>query len=511
MSISSNVEVLDKRTLIDPVDINTYEKQVGAPFIDSLTGLPNHGFFIMTLDRETKRSERFGSSISVGLINIDCFRLLNKSKGSVEGDRILRKVAECIQNSIRQVDLAARLYGDLFAVIFTESALENAVNAAERIRLNIEKTQNKMVTASIGLSGYPRHTKKPSSLLQEAYAALIKSKTKGKNCISYATETTNKVDTIAPNVLIVDDIPKNLKLLEGMLQPLRYHVLKADSGEAALDIMSKVDVDLVLLDVMMPGLDGFEVCRRIKNDPRLRIVPIILVTALDDSKSKIMGIEAGADDFISKPPNKAELIARTRSLIKLKQINSNLVDIENVLFSLARAVEAKDTYTQGHIERVSNLAMVLGRKLGLNEKELEALKYGGILHDVGKIAVPREILNKLGRLNEEEWEVMKSHSIVGYQICLPLEKNLGPALDVIRYHHEKMDGSGYPDHLKGKDIPVVARIVAVTDIYDAIITDRPYRKGMSRKEAIDILLKEAEDGKLDPEIVQLLVDHLTSK
>jgi putative two-component system response regulator len=299
--------------------------------------------------------------------------------------------------------------------------------------------------------------------------------------------------------------------LEALLHPLRYHVFKADSGEAALDIMGKVDMDLVLLDVMMPVMDGFEVCRRIKNDPQLRMVPIILVTALEDSESKIRGIEAGADDFISKPPNKAELLARTRSLIKLKRINSNLADIENVLFSLAKTVEAKDAYTHGHIERVSNLSMVLGRKLGLNEKELEALKYGGILHDIGKIAVPTAILNKPERLNEKEWEVMKSHSLVGYQIGLPLEKNLGPALDVIRYHHEKMDGSGYPDNLKGEDIPIVARIVAVTDIYDAMITDRPYRKGMSRNEACDNLIEEAENGKLDSEIVQLLVNHLTSK
>lgn len=509
--ITNTIALLDEGRLIDPIDINTYEKQVGASFIDSLTGLPNHGFFSMTLDREAKRSDRFGSEISVGLINIDSFRLLNKCKGGVEGDRIIRRVAECIQNSIRQVDLAARLYGDLFAVIFTESALKNAANTAERIRSNVEEMENKTVTVSIGLGGYPGHTEKPSSLLQEAYAALVRAKTKGKNCISYVTETASVVDTSAPNVLIVDDIPQNLKLLKGLLQPLGYHVLEADSGEAALDIMRKVDVDLVLLDVMMPGMDGFEVCRRAKNDPQLRMVPIILVTALDDSESKIRGIEAGADDFISKPLSKAELIARTKSLIKLKRINSNLADIENILFSIAKAVEAKDAYTQGHIERVSNLSMVLGRKLGLNEKELKALKYGGILHDIGKIAVPLDILNKPGPLNEEEWEVMKSHSRVGYQIGLPLEKNLGPALDVIRYHHEKMDGSGFPDNLKGEDIPLVARIVAVTDIYDAVTTDRPYRKGISRKEACDILMEEAENGKLDREIVHLLVDNLSSK
>lgn len=510
-SITDNIEALDERRVIDPIDIKIYEKQVGAPFVDSLTGLPNHGFFSMTLDRETKRAERFGSYISVGLINIDSFRLFNKSKGGMEGDRIIRKVAECIQKSIRQVDLAARLYGDLFAVIFAEADLDNALNAAERIRSDVEKMEDETITVSIGLSGYPRHTKKSSSLLQESYAALINAKTKGKNCISYEAEKTSVIETNAPKVLIVDDVPTNLKLLKAMLLPLRYHVLEASGGENALDIMKMVDVDLVLLDVMMPGMDGFEVCRRIRKDPKLRIVPIILVTALDDSESKIKGIEAGADDFISKPPNKSELLARTKSLIKLKRINSNLADMENVLFSLAKAVEAKDTYTQGHIERVSNLSVILGRKLELNNKELEALKYGGILHDIGKIAVPLEILNKPGRLDEEESQVMKSHSHVGYQICLPLEKNLGPALDIIRYHHEKMDGSGYPDNLKGEDIPIVARILAVADIYDALITDRPYRKGMSLKEACDILLEEAENGKLDPEIVQLIVAHVMGK
>jgi len=510
-SFTTDTALSDERQLIDPTDVQTYEEQVGAPFIDSLTGLPNHGFFNIILDREAKRSERYGSHISIGLIGVDSFKLINKSKGGMEGDRIIRKVAESIQNSIRQVDLAARLYGDLFAVIFTESSFEKAVNAAERIRSNVEKMENEKVTVSIGLSGYPRHTDKPSSLLQEAYAALIKAKTKGKNCISYETEKVSVVDTAAPNVLIVDDIPKNLKLLGAMLRPLGYHVLKADNGEAALEIMRKVDVDLVLLDVMMPGMDGFEVCRRVRNDPQLRLIPIILVTALDDSESKIKGIEAGADDFISKPPNKAELLARTKSLIKLKRLNSSLADIENVLFSLAKAVEAKDAYTQGHIERVSNLSMVLGRKLGLNEKELKALKYGGILHDIGKIGIPLGLLNKPGKLNREEWEVMKSHAHMGYQIGLPLKKNLGLALDVIRYHHEKMDGSGYPDNLKGEDIPVVARIVAVADMYDALITDRPYRKAKPREKACGILLKEAEAGKLDSEIVQLLLDHLATK
>jgi cyclic di-GMP phosphodiesterase len=507
----ADIALADEKKIIDPLDIEIYEEKVGAPFRDSLTGLVNHGFFSMTLDREAKRSKRFGAHVSVGLIGIDSFKLFNKSKGNLEGDRILKLVADCIQTSIRGVDLAARLYGDLFAVIFTESTIENAVKAAERIRRAIATSTNNAITVSIGFSGHPQDTDNASVLLKRAYEAFIQAKTKGQNCILYDKDKFRTYDSSAPKVLIVDDIPQNLKLLNALLLPLQYDVLKADNGETALDIVNKENVDLVMLDVMMPGLDGFEVCRRIRQNPNTRMIPVILVTALDDNESKIKGIEAGADDFISKPPNKQELIARTKSLIKLKRLNNNLTDIENVLFSMAKAVEAKDAYTQGHIERVSNLSIVLGRELNLGEREIEALKYGGILHDIGKIGIPNEILNKPGKLNEEEWETMKTHTQSGYEIGLPLEKNLGAALDVIRCHHEKMDGSGYPDGLNGEDIPIVARIAAVADIYDALITDRPYRKGMTRQQACEILLQEAEEGKLDKNIVRKLLDYFDAK
>jgi putative two-component system response regulator len=204
---------------------------------------------------------------------------------------------------------------------------------------------------------------------------------------------------------------------------------------------------------------------------------------------------------MNKPPNKMELFARIKSLVHLKRINSKMTSIRNVIFSLANTVEAKDGYTQGHIERVSNLAVCVGRRIGLTESEIEALKLGGALHDIGKIAVPDQILNKPGPLSPEEWDIMKKHTDVGFKICLPLKDNLGMALSVVRHHHEKLDGSGYPDSLKGDQISMVARIMAVVDIYDALITDRPYRKGMRQADAIRILEEDGQNGKLDQSVI----------
>lgn len=241
------------------------------------------------------------------------------------------------------------------------------------------------------------------------------------------------------------------------------------------------------------------------------MIPVLLVTALDDMDSKIKGIEAGANDFLTKPANRLELVARSKSLIKLSQAYNSLASIENVLFSLARAVEAKDVYTQGHTERVAGLSMAIGRKLNLDEREMTALSYGGVMHDIGKIGIPNEILNKPGKLDDNEWALMKKHPTIGSDIGKPLKKNLGAALDVIQHHHEKMDGSGYPAGLKGEDIPLVARIVGVADIYDALTTDRPYRKAIRVEDAMEIMSKEVAAGKLDGNIVEKLVECIRSE
>jgi putative two-component system response regulator len=201
-----------------------------------------------------------------------------------------------------------------------------------------------------------------------------------------------------------------------------------------------------------------------------------------------------------------ELLARSKSLIKLKRLNDNLASVEYVLFSLARTVEAKDEYTKGHVDRVSKMAIILGRKMGLTGSEMEAIRFGGILHDIGKITIPEYILNKPGPLSLEETEVMKSHPVAGYNICLPLKKNLGQALEVIRQHHEKLDGSGYPDGLKNEDISAASRIMAVVDIYDALVTDRAYREGLALEKAVEILRQEANKKKLDELVVEKLIE-----
>jgi len=254
----------------------------------------------------------------------------------------------------------------------------------------------------------------------------------------------------------------------------------------------------------MPKLDGYEVCRRLKGNSETVFIPIVMVTSLSRLEQKIKGIEAGADDFLTKPFNSVELITRVRSLLKVKQLTDELENAETVLFSLALGVEAKDPYTEGHIFRVATLALKLGRRLGLSAEHQESLWKGGILHDIGKIGVPDAILNKAGRLTPEEEAQMQVHVIVGERICQPL-RSIRYLLPVIRHHHEKFDGTGYPDGLRGEAIPITARIVGIVDMYDALITDRPYRSRLSRQEAFGILRAGAADRTLDPALVASLI------
>ncbi len=478
-----------------------YEQEIHSPLTDSLTGLFNHGYFNVALDHEIKRYDRHGSPFSLSLIDIDWFSHFNKRSGAIEGDRMLKTVANIIASTIRDVDIAARYLGDIYAVVFTMSEREDARIAGERLCRAIEKTTEGKITASLGLASCYRGAT-CASLVLKAQQALAEAKARGKNRVHLYEEQQFASLEIKPKVLVVDDEALNRKLIETLLLGLGYQVLKASNGEEALHIVSKTDMDLILLDAMMPDMDGFEVCRRLKAHDSTRLIPVIMLTGLSGTDAKIRGIEAGADDYITKPPNRAELLARTSSLLRVKALNDNLTSIENVLVSLANAIEARDAYTQGHVQRVANLACALGSKMGISKKELKALKLGGILHDIGKIHVPDAILNKPGPLTPSEREIMEDHAKSGYKICLPLKKSLGEALDVICYHHEKLDGSGYPEGLKKDEIPMVARIMCVVDIYDALVTDRPYRKGMSVLEAVKIINEMAADGKLDPDVVR---------
>ncbi|MEA3360123.1 MAG: diguanylate cyclase [Thermodesulfobacteriota bacterium] len=483
-----------------------YTKETNASFLDSLTGLYNHGIFQILLKEEIRRSQRYGETLALAMIDIDSFSFYNKQHNSAIGDLALKKISKLIRENVRNPDMASRYSGDVFAVILPKSSAHSAYTAVERVRQSVETHTHGTLTVSAGIASCPREASNRENLILKAQEALLQAKIRGKNKVCFLEEERKSVSEQKFKILIVDDEPRNVKLLGAILVPFNYEIIKAYNGEEALSVMKKVDIDLVLLDIMMPYIDGYEVCRRLKRSEATRMVPIVMVTALDDMEARVKGIEAGADDFITKPPNRIELTARINSLLRVNALNKKLTSIENVLISMANAVEAKDAYTQGHTQRVADMAVALGNKMGLSAIETEALRLGGILHDIGKIGVPREVLNKPGPLDPDEWEVMKRHPETGFNICLPLKKTLGPALEIIRHHHEKLDGSGYPDGIKGEEISVLVRIMAVVDIFDALDTDRPYRKGMPREKTFKILSEESSEGKLDKGIVEHLME-----
>lgn len=316
-----------------------------------------------------------------------------------------------------------------------------------------------------------------------------------------------------PVIIVADDEQVTLDLLCEMLVNLGYDPRPSNNGHEAWEMLQKEIPDLVLTDVMMPIMDGFELCERIKGDRNTRLIPVVLLTGLGTIDDRVRGIEAGADDFISKPFQFAELTARLKSLIKLKQFTDELEHAEQVIFSLALTVEAKDPYTQGHCQRLAYYSVEVGKRLGFNEDELQALRRGGILHDIGKIGIPESILQKAGPLTQEEREIMQSHPEKGEAICHPLH-SLAPALPIIRNHHERIDGQGYPDGLTGEEIPIGARIIAVVDYVDALLTDRPYRKALPLDETLDLLENATKSGHLDREIVTIvkqIIDDVNKK
>ena len=301
-------------------------------------------------------------------------------------------------------------------------------------------------------------------------------------------------------ILLADDNEANRELLSALLIAEGYQVVCAANGRQALDQMGSDLVDLALLDVVMPRPTGFEVCQAMKSKPETRLIPVVLLTSVNSENDRIHGIMCGADDFLIKPVNKHELLARVHSLLRLKQFTDELDNVETVLFSLALTIEAKDPYTEGHCDRLSKYSVALGEKLGLSEELRVALRRGGLIHDIGKLAVPESILLKPGPLTPEERKIMEQHTIVGERICAPL-RSFRHVLPIIRHHHEKWDGSGYPDGLKGEQIPLTARILQVTDIYDALTTDRPYRKALPPEKAFAIMREEVKRGWWDGSIL----------
>lgn len=309
-----------------------------------------------------------------------------------------------------------------------------------------------------------------------------------------------------PKILAVDDNPANIEILEAYLLKDGYEIIKASNGIEALEKVNEHSPDIILLDIMMPEMNGYEVCEKLKNDPKYRFIPIIMLTAMQDIKDKIKSIEAGADDFITKPFNHLELRTRIKSLLRIKSLYDDLEDMENILFTLASIIEAKDEYTKGHSERVSKYAQRLAEHLGLPKLDQTLLRRSGLLHDIGKIAISSDILNKPGALTGKEMDDINKHVLISSDFLKHL-KSAEQLLPIIKYHHERWDGTGYPDGLNGEEIPLLARILRVADIYDALTSDRPYRSKMSKEKAFEVLRSEANKG-CDPNLVDALIKML---
>ncbi len=330
-----------------------------------------------------------------------------------------------------------------------------------------------------------------------------------------------------PLILVVDDEERNLRLIEAMLLPMGYEIAIAQNGEEALQKVDECFPDVILLDIMMPLMDGYEVARRIKKNPHTRIIPVVMVTNLGDVKDRVKAIEAGADDFLSKPVEKVELKARVSSLVKVKAYNDHMRTYQEKLesevnkrtdqlrvalkkikqashetiYRLCRAAEYKDDNTAGHIHRVSNYAALVAAKLGLRKKTTESILLAAPMHDIGKIGVPDHILQKPGKLTPDEWEIMKMHTLYGSKILEGSHVGYIRFAEVIALtHHEKWDGSGYPFGIKGDKIPLVGRIMAIADVFDALTSRRPYKKAFSVEKSFEII-NQGRGTHFDPDIV----------
>src|SRR5580704_209604 len=295
----------------------------------------------------------------------------------------------------------------------------------------------------------------------------------------------------APRILVVDDNPGIAALMSQLLSMRGYDVVTASDAQQAEMEVRRQAPDLILSDVRMPGKSGYELCRDLKEDPATRLIPFVLITGLSDSADKLRGIEAGADDFLNKPVLAEELTARVRSLLRVKEFTDELETVDSVLCTLGLIVEGRDPYTEGHCERLALNAADLGRHLGLDEDSIVALRRGGYLHDLGKIAVP------------DEWKIMKLHPVTGENICKPL-KSLRLVLPIIRHHHEHPDGSGYPDGLGAGEIPLLPRVLQVVDVYDALRTARPYKPAIGHDQSAQTMLEKARQGLLDGDLVNEL-------
>jgi len=330
-----------------------------------------------------------------------------------------------------------------------------------------------------------------------------------------------------PKILIVDDEDRNLRLMEAMLLPTGYDIVIAHDGEEALRVIRETPVDVILLDIMMPKMDGFEVARRLKSDDGTKIIPIVMVTALQEVEDRIKALEAGADDFLTKPVDKTEARARVASLLKVKAYNDHMRNYQKELesevakrtkelrkafekiksasletiYRLTRAAEHKDEDTGAHVRRMSNYSAIIARTMGLTEETVGFILYAAPMHDIGKIGIPDRILLKPAKLDPDEWVIMEQHTIIGGNILEGSDAGFIKLGEIVAItHHEKWDGTGYPKGLNGKNIPLVGRIVAIADVFDALTSKRPYKEAFPLEKSYEII-KKGRGTHFDPDVV----------
>jgi putative two-component system response regulator len=483
---------------------------------DSLTGLYTHGFMRETLAKELERAERYGHPYSTIFADIDHFKQVNDRFGHAAGDQVLRAVADALRGLMRQSDTLVRYGGEEFVALLPNTNGDDATVLAERMRttvaalqLPIEGASTVRVTISLGVASFPDDARDGKSLVQLGDAAMYLAKRSGRNR-TIACGSRPNPSFADVRVLVVNDEPRRLETLESHLRTEGCQLLHASNVVEAVEIGSQQQPDVIIVCTASPSQSGFDICRRLKQSSRTQRLPVLMVTAPASRDDRPRGLEAGADEFISEPIDKTELTTRVRALIDHKRDMDLSQDAEAVVFALASAVEDRDPLSAEHMQRVADYAIELGRALGLPPRELKALWRAGRVHDIGKIAIPDAILFKPGGLTPEELSIVREHSEKGYRLLLPL-RTFGDALPAVRYHHERLDGSGYPSGLRGHNVPRLAQILAIADVFDALTARRHYRDALPENEAVAVLRQEASDGKHDPWLVETFVTQVVGR
>ena len=344
--------------------------------------------------------------------------------------------------------------------------------------------------------------------MQAKSAAEISPNMAGISLIDYGAETQLEHGPrtgLQSHILIVDNEAMSRRLLKAMLKSSPYRIFECRKASEAIELLESERIDVIVLDLMLPEMSGPDLCRWLKSNKKTHLIPVLMMTSVQGIEGEIAGISSGADEFLIKPLHPAVVRTRISAMLRNKALIDSLEEAETILFALAQAVEHRDKLTGSHCERLAAYSVRMGEALRLPQEDLTALFRGGFLHDIGKISTPDAILFKPGSLTADEWEVMRNHTTQGEQICKTM-KSLAPVLPIIRSHHEKMDGSGYPDGLIGEQIPLLARILQIVDIYDALTTARSYKPAFSQEQALEMMRDEARRGWRDAMLVDLFTN-----